>query len=137
MAIRLSKEWGVNPSVTCCQCCGKEYGIALFGSTYIDPETGKHTEAPHKVYTGFCDECKSVVNKGGILVIEVQDGTDPNNPYRTGRYVGCNNRVKQILNTESDMAYMEHTLFEKMFRGYFNKDDGRTEEEKTPDVSEL
>lgn len=30
-SIKLSPKHGVNPSVTHCECCGKEIGVALFG----------------------------------------------------------------------------------------------------------
>ena len=51
--IRLSKQYGVNPSVTRCVCCGKEYGVALFGAGWKDPKTGKTAEAPREVYHGL------------------------------------------------------------------------------------
>lgn len=86
--ITLSKQFGVNPSVTRCECCGKDYGIAMFGTSWKDPKTGKTAQAPPYVYNGFCDECQSVINKGGLLIVEVKDGEKGDNPYRTGRFVG-------------------------------------------------
>ena len=56
--IRVSKEYGLNPSVLCCECCGKEYGVGLFGTGIKDRRTGKTVEAPHKMSRGLCDDCK-------------------------------------------------------------------------------
>ena len=55
--ITVSKKFGVNPSVTRCVCCGKEYGVALFGTAWKDPNTGKTAEAPREVYQGLCNDC--------------------------------------------------------------------------------
>lgn len=41
MGVVLSEKFGVNPSVTRCIACGKEYGIAMFGTGWKDPKTGR------------------------------------------------------------------------------------------------
>ena len=48
-SIRVSKQYGLNPSVTRCVCCGKEYGVTLFGTAWKNPKTGKTAEAPRVV----------------------------------------------------------------------------------------
>ena len=115
--IRVSREFGVNPSVTRCQCCGKDYGIAMFGTSWKDPKTGKTAEAPREVYHGLCDDCKKVVESGGLMLIEVRDGEGGNNPYRTGRVIGISKeaRERSFKDTKPGIAYMEHSLFEKLF----------------------
>lgn len=121
--MRVSKKYGLNPSVTHCECCGKEIGIALFGTSWKDKE-GNTAEAPYKVAMGLCDDCKSVVDQKGTLVIEVRDGESGNNPYRTGRIVGISHdTAMRLLNDEySPMAYMEHSMFDKMFSEALNKE---------------
>jgi hypothetical protein len=116
MSIRLSKEYGVNPSVTCCKCCGKEIGIALFGTSYKD-ENGNTAKAPHKVAMGLCDDCKSCLDQGGVIIIEVKDGESGKNPYRTGRMVGITKEAANRIfnNVTSNINYMEESLFSKIF----------------------
>ena len=113
--ITISKQFGLNPSVTRCSCCGKEYGVALFGTGIKDRKTGKTVEAPPYVFQGLCDDCQKVVDAGGVMIIEVSDGESGNNPYRTGRIVGCSKQFKERLNIESPIIYMEQTVFSKFF----------------------
>ncbi len=115
MGLRISKQFGVNPSITHCECCGKEIGIALFGTSWKDPKTKKTAEAPKAVAMGLCDDCKSVINQGGVMIIEVRDGESGNNPYRTGRLVGCSKEFRERNNIQHPIVYMEQTLFSKLF----------------------
>ena len=85
-SITLSPKHGVNPSVTHCECCGKEIGLALFGRLKGD------AEAPRDVAMGLCDDCKKVIDAQGLMIIEVRDGESGKNPYRTGRLVGIPKR---------------------------------------------
>lgn len=115
--ITISKKFGVNPSVTRCECCGKEYGVALFGTAWKDPETGKTAEAPKEVYSGLCDDCQKVVDQQGLLIIEVRNGESGRNPYRTGRIVGITKEAKERMfkNAKSSMCCMEQSLFTQIF----------------------
>lgn len=117
MGITLSKEYGVNPSVLRCKCCGKEYGIGLFGTSIKDKKTGKTAEAPPYMYQGLCDDCKKVVHAGGLLIIEVRDGETGENPYRTGRLIGITEEARERMFKEvkSPICYMEHSTFEQLF----------------------
>lgn len=114
--LRLSKEYGVNPSVETCTICGKEMSVVLFGTSYKD-ENGKTAEAPHKVCLGnICDDCKKVIEDGGIFFIEVRDGESGNNPYRTGRIIAVKeSAVKNILKGYNKVNYVEHSVWEKLF----------------------
>lgn len=107
--ILLSEKHGVNPSITLCECCGKEIGIALFGKLKGD------VEAPRYVHQGLCDDCQGVINQGGVMIIEVRDGETGRNPYRTGRVVGCTKEFKERNNIEHPIVYMEKTLFSSIF----------------------
>ena len=122
--LTLSKEHGVNPSVRCCECCGQDIDVVLFGSRYKDPKTGKHTKAPDKIYGGLCDRCQSVVDQGGMMIIEVRDGEKSPNPYRTGRVIGITKEAKEEYFSEykdNSIIYMEQSVFEPMFGEHCKK----------------
>ena len=112
--IVLSPKHGVNPSVTHCECCGKEIGITLFGKMKDD------AEAPRDVAMGLCDDCKKVIDANGLMIIEVRDGESGNNPYRTGRIVGISKDAKERIfkDIKSPICYMEQSMFSQMFNDY-------------------
>lgn len=112
--IALSPKHGVNPSITHCECCGKEIGIALFGKMKDD------AEAPRDVAIGLCDDCKKVIDANGLMIIEVRDGESGNNPYRTGRIVGISKDAKERIfrDIASSICYMEQSMFSQMFNNY-------------------
>ena len=93
MNIRLSKEYGVNPSVEQCFVCFKDVGVILFGKINTG-KYGEDPEAPRKVCLGPnsepCNECKKHMEMGVILISirngeESEEGNAGNfNPYRTG-----------------------------------------------------
>lgn len=118
-SILLSEKHGLNPSITHCECCGKEIGIALFGKLKDD------AEAPKKVAMGLCDDCQNVVDQDGLIIIEVRDGETGNNPYRTGRVTGITKEAKQRIFKEltSKICYMEQSMFESMFGPHLNQEE--------------
>ena len=91
-SITLSPKHGVNPSITQCEVCGKEIGIALLGKLKND------VEAPRDIYMGLCDECQKVIDQDGLMIIEVRDGETGNNPYRTGRIISVSKYYKERYN---------------------------------------
>nr|DAW35357.1 MAG TPA: SIR2 family protein [Caudoviricetes sp.] len=109
-SILLSEKHGVNPSVLHCICCGKDYGVALLGKLKNDEE------APRDIYEGLCDDCKGVIDSGGVMIIEVRDGeSGSKNPYRTGRIVGMSKDFKERNHIENPMVYMEESSFNGVF----------------------
>lgn len=117
--ITLSEKHGVNPSITHCECCGKETGIALFGRLKGD------REAPRDVYAGLCDDCEKVIKQGGVLIIEVRDGEKGPDPYRTGRIVGCTKDFKERFEIKANIVYMEESMFSQLFSEHLKeKQDG-------------
>lgn len=114
--IRISKQHGVNPSVETCIVCGKDMGVVLFGTSYKDAK-GKTAEAPHRICLGHvCDECKGVIERGGKFFIEVKDGSDHRNPYRTGRVVALKEgAAKRIFGNPGNVNYLEETPFRQLF----------------------
>ena len=118
--ITLSKKFGVNPSVIRCVCCGKDYGVAMFGTSWKEPKTGKTAEAPREVYQGLCNDCQKVVDANGMLIIEVRDGETGKDPYRTGRLIGISKEAKERMfkDEKSPIVYMEQTMFSHLFNGH-------------------
>jgi hypothetical protein len=69
---------------------------------------------------GLCDDCKSVINQQGLMIIEVRDGESGKNPYRTGRLVGITKdaRERMFKDMKSSICYMEQSMFNPMFGEY-------------------
>ena len=118
-SIKLSSKHGVNPSILHCACCGKEYGVAMFGKLKGD------AEAPKDVYQGLCADCEAVVKQGGAMIIEVRDGETGDNPYRTGRIVGVSKEFKERSHIDSSFAYMPQSVFSKIFGNVSFKSDAK------------
>lgn len=119
--ILVSEKHGVNPSLLCCEVCGKEYGVALLGKLKNDEK------APMMIHNGLCDDCKKVIDAGGVFIIEVRDGESGNNPYRTGRLVGLNEHGKKALGIDSPICYMEKSVFSKVFNNQINDETNNAE----------
>ena len=113
-SITLSPKHGVNPSITHCECCGKETGLALLGKLKGDKE------APKNIAMGLCDDCQKVIAQQGLMIIEVRDGESGKNPYRTGRIVGISKdaRERMFKDMKSPICYMEQSMFSPMFGDY-------------------
>ena len=118
MSVRISKEYGVNPSVDTCFICGKETSVVLFGTSYKD-KNGKTAEAPRNVCTGdICDNCKQIIEDGGIFFIAVKDGEGAENPYRTGKIAALKEEaVKRIFPNfpYKEINYIEDTAYNQLF----------------------
>ena len=110
-SILLSPKHGANPSVTRCICCGKDYGVALLGKLKNDEE------APREIFHGLCNECNSVIESGGVMIIEIKDGEEgKKNPYRTGRLVGCSKDFKERYSIKSPIIFRVESDFKKIFK---------------------
>lgn len=68
MALRLSKKHGVNPSMGVCPICLKDNNeILLLGKLPDD------AEAPMRVLSNICDECKSKIEEGFYPLVVIKD----------------------------------------------------------------
>lgn len=118
MSLRISKEHGLNPSIDTCFVCGKETSIVLFGTSYKD-ENGKTSKAPMKTCTGdLCDDCKKIIDEGGIFFIAVKDGETGKNPWRTGQIVALKEEAVQSMFidfTYQKINYIEETVYKQIF----------------------
>lgn len=116
MGLRISKKYGINPSVETCTICGKDMDVVLFGTSYKD-SNGKTSKAPYEVCIGgICKDCKRVIDNGGIFFIEVRDGERGGNPYRTGRIIAVKeDAVKEILKGYNKVNYVEQSVWKLLF----------------------
>ena len=118
MDIRFSKQFGVNPSIDTCFICGKETNVVLFGTAYKD-KNGKTAEAPKNVCTGdICDNCKQIIEDGGIFFIAVKDGESGNNPWRTGQIVALKEKAVQRMFPDfpyNKINYIEESAYKQIF----------------------
>ena len=118
--ITLSKQFGVNPSVLQCPICGKEFGLAMFGTSWKDKKTGKTAEAPRVVALPdqICTDCENALKQGAYIFIEVRDGEHgKENPYRLGGFVGITTEAAKRMfpDIQGQVHYMEHTMFQQIF----------------------
>ena len=118
MSVRISKEFGVNPSVDTCFICGKETSVVLFGTSYKD-KNGKTAEAPRNVCTGdICNNCKQIIEEGGIFFIAIKDGESRNNPYRTGQFAAVKEEAVQRMFPDfpyKKINYIEESAYKQIF----------------------
>ena len=108
----ISKEHGVNPSLTCCPICGKEVGIALFGKLKGDAKAPTHV-----VGTEPCDECKDKLDNGKIAIMEAVFNNDvslPSSLIRTGRYTFIDEKAIKV-EIPNKIAVMRKEEFTKLF----------------------
>lgn len=104
--IRVSKKWGVNPTIPVCFWCGEEKDeIALLGKLKGD------IEAPHRMWIPGdyepCDSCKSKFEKGIVLIeADTKPIINENQPpyygaYPTGHYMVIKEEAfKKIFNED-------------------------------------
>lgn len=58
---------------------------------------------------------KKIIDDGGCFIIEVEDGSDQKNPYRTGRYCAIKKEAaKKILGQEHSVVYMEKSAYSQI-----------------------
>jgi hypothetical protein len=97
--IRLSENYGVNPSIEQCYYCLRDKGVVLFGWLKGD------AEAPRQVCLNMepCNDCAKLMRQG-IIVISIRNGEKPPaagempNPHRTGGWcVVQEDAVRRIL----------------------------------------
>ena len=83
-SIRLSKEFGVNPSIASCYYCGESTNeIILFGAGYKDPKTGRSAQAPMRgpaISLEPCPKCRETY-KDYYFLVESIDGRSPSGDY--------------------------------------------------------
>lgn len=123
--IKLSEEFGLNPSLRVCFLCGEVVDIALFGDGFKD-EKGRKTEAPKYISVPglVCDRCKSLLDsEDAVFFLEVRNGSSETKPDRTGRMVSIKKEaaVKIFGDDVSKISYIEEDVFNHVFSSVLDK----------------
>ncbi len=123
--IKLSKKYGVNPTIPVCAFCGKEKGeIALMGHIG-DGRKGEDFEAPRNIILDYepCDECKAQWEQG-VAIIEVStvplaDGQPPisKGAYPTGRVAVVKEEALNGDFKKGSKVLMVTQEFQQLFHG--------------------
>ena len=109
-SIKISPKHGLNPTIVVCEICGAELGVAILGKLKGDVEAPKYSPQ------GLCDNCKKVIDSGGVLLLEVTDDSKEGNINRTGRVLGMSADYKTRNNINSSIAYMTQSIFSELFK---------------------
>ena len=119
--IPISKKHGVNPTILICPICHHETnGLALLGRLPGDAEAPRYSLDREP-----CDDCRKVIDSGGVMLIEIKDGSTEQNPERTGYIVGVKAGVidenavdarRVGLMRESDMKAAMGDLYKQEIR---------------------
>ena len=111
-SIRLHPQFGLNPTMPVCFFCGKDKGeIALLGAAY-QGEVPMHLCIDKEP----CQECQKLMAQG-VLLIAVKDGTDQDNPYRTGAQCVIKPEAAQRMFNNIDssrVAFIEDAVWDKI-----------------------
>jgi len=126
--IRVSRNFGVNPSiVTCFFCQQPKNEVALLGhmsaaraTKMLGPDITNQlhgyeddVEAPHNITLDRepCDKCKEYMKKGVLLIsVDEQHSPDRDNPYRTGGWVVVTEDfIKRVCKSEELIASLLKT----------------------------
>ncbi len=106
MALRLSKEHGLNPSLLVCPICGKDVGIALLGAN-----GGK--KAPYQMTSiELCDDCKQKVKEGNTFILSAKQTSEGIKP--TGAYILVPNECLNVPISLKGIYFMEEFEFNKL-----------------------
>ena len=117
--LKLSKKYGLNPTIPICFWCGKETGeIALMGE--VNDIEGREIEMPMHAVINYepCAECASNM-KLGVTIIEVTEKPNEttNMPiqhgcYPTGRWVVIKfEAANRVFGTDSDKIFVDNAIF--------------------------
>jgi hypothetical protein len=104
----MAKEDNFACVLTKCFYCGGDHHLIM--NTKLTKKAAEEVRQAHgKVVTMEpCANCKDFMEKG-VILIEVKDGTDPQNPYRTGGFCVIEDEgIKETFPTEQCEAALKH-----------------------------
>ena len=106
MGLRLSKKYGVNPSLLVCPICGNDVGIALLGAN-----GGK--KAPYQMTSiELCNDCKQKVKEGNTFILSAKQTYEGIQP--TGAYILVPNTSLNVPIPPKGICFMEESEFNKL-----------------------
>ena len=108
MALRLSKKYGVNPSLLVCPICGHDVGIALLGAN-----GGK--KAPYQMISmDLCNDCKQKIKEGNTFILSVKQTLE--GVQSTVAYILVPNEYLNIPIPPKGICFMEESEFNKLVK---------------------
>ena len=106
MGLRLSKKYGVNPSLLVCPICGNDVGIALLGAN-----GGK--KAPYQMTSiELCNDCKQKIKEGNTFILSAKQTSEGIQP--TGAYILVPNAYLNVPIPPKGICFMEESEFNKL-----------------------
>lgn len=115
MGLRLSKKYGVNPSLLVCPICGNDVGVALLGAN-----GGK--KAPYQMISmDLCNECKQKIKEGNTFILSAKQTSEGIQP--TGAYILVPNECLNIPIPPKGICFMEESEFNKLINNKQNETD--------------
>jgi len=120
MSLILDPKHGVNPTITQCFICGEAKNEIILTGRKAKQIFGTE-KAPMQACVNKvpCDKCKGYM-KQGIILISVRNGTEQENPYRTGGW--CVVKEEMMLRVfkkeaplfKSRVAFIEDEMWDKL-----------------------
>lgn len=107
-----------------CPICGKDSGILLDRRLRDTFENGKKYRDNQP-----CQTCQKVLDLGGLWLIEVKDGEQGENPYRTGYMAGMSKEFRERNNIKEQVCYIPESDLKKImgdqYKAEFNALEGK------------
>ena len=117
--ITVSQKHGVNPTMLVCPICHHETGgLALLGKLKEDAEAPRYS-----LDSQPCDDCRGVIEAGGVMLIEVKDGSTGSNPERTGYVIGVKAGViDEDAVDERRVGFMTESVMKEMMDDLYKQE---------------
>lgn len=124
--MKLSKKYGVNPSISVCFFCGEDKGLVLGG------RQTKDAELPKKAIYDFepCDACKKL-QEDGVMLIGIRNDIPPTRAediIKSGHYIVITDEGMKKLDPNYDLS-QRWTLVPEMLLQMFDR---ASKAEETP-----
>ena len=106
MSLRLSKKYGLNPSLLVCPICEKDVGIAILGAN------GDKKAHYQMTSIELCNDCKQKVKEGNTFILSVKQISKGIKP--TGAYMIVPNNCLNVSIPPKGICFMEESEFNKL-----------------------
>lgn len=113
MALRLSKKYGINPSLLLCSIYGNYIGIEQLGAN-------SSKKAPYKIISiDLCNDWKQKIKEGNTFILSAKQTSEGIQP--TGAYILVPNACLNIPVPPKGICFMEESEFNKLIKSEQDK----------------